>query len=512
MRIPLIGGSYTTRSVIASAQRCINYYPEGMPKHLQPVIPMTHYQRPGLVPTANIGTGPIRGLFQLSDGSGWCVSGSQLFRVNTNWTGTFIGNITAGRTNPVSMTDNSKMWMLVDGSTTGWQGNLADNSFATVTDPEGLTFLGADRVDYIDGFIVFNQPGTRKFGSTLQDLDIKFASTAPPDSFPSIWVATKNGWPDLISTLIVCRHEILLIGTLKSEVWYDAGNALFPFAPVPGAYIEYGTIAKYSVATQEADCYWLSRNLQGQGVVNRFRNYVTTRISNHALEFAIREMQRTVGTSDAIGFTYQMDGHFFYVLTFPAGDQTWVYDASIDDTTQAWHQEACANADGSLHRHRARCAAVLNNTNVVGDHTNNTIYRLDLNVYVDTIDGAVRPLTCIRSFPHIGHARLQGSGQSVQLDGRRVQFARFELDLESGTAALNVDGSPAQVILRWSDDRGKTWGSDVLQSAGEPGAFRTYPQWLGLGMARDRVFEISHSIAGPAALQGAFVDAEVAGT
>lgn len=515
MRIPLIGGSYTTRSVIASAQRCINYYPEAMPKHLQPVIPMTHYQRPALVPVAHIGTGPIRGLFQLSNGSGWCVSGSQLFRVNTDWTGTLIGAITAGRTNPVSMTDNGTSWILVDGSATGWQGHLADNSFTTVIDPNPgtPTFVGADRVDFIDGFIVFNQPNTRKFGSTLQTAEITFSDpTNPATPGVSTWVANKNGWPDLLQTIIVCRHEILLIGTLKSEVWYDAGNALFPFAPVPGAYIEHGAIAKYSLATQDAECYWLSRSLQGHGIVNKFRNYVTTRISNHALEWAIREMQRTVGISDAIGFCYQMDGHFFYVLTFPAGDQTWVFDASIEDPTQAWHQEACTEADGQLHRHRARCAAVLNDINVVGDHTDNTIYRLDMNTFVDTIAGATRPLTCIRSFPHIGQARLAGSGQSVHLDGRRVQFARFELDLESGTAPLELDGTPAKVILRWSDDRGKTWGTDVLQSAGEPGAYLTYPQWLGLGMARDRVFEISHSIAGPAALQGAFVDAEVAGT
>jgi len=33
-----------------------------------------------------------------------------------------------------------------------------------------------------------------------------------------------------------------------------------------------------------------------------------------------------------------------------------------------------------------------------------------------------------------------------------------------------------------------------------------------MGVARDRVFEISHSIAGPAALNGAWIDAEVLGT
>src|SRR5215475_13687713 len=102
MRLPLIGGSYTTRSIIASAQRCINYYPEVLPRYMAQQQPMIHYQRPGLVPKLQVGTGPIRGLFQLSDKSGYAVSGSQLFRINADWTATHLGDITPGRTNPVS--------------------------------------------------------------------------------------------------------------------------------------------------------------------------------------------------------------------------------------------------------------------------------------------------------------------------------------------------------------------------------------------------------------------------
>jgi len=509
VRIPLIGGSYTTRSIIASAQRCINYYPEILPRYMHSVVPMTHYQRPGLNPMTNIGTGPIRGLFQLTNGVGMCVSGSQLFKVNPDWTSTLLGNITAGRTNPVSMVDNGDFWMLVDGSTTGWTGRIDGTDFAPIVDPTG-TFQGADRCDYIDGYTLFNIPPTGGFGSTISSANP--ASVGGMFVFDGLYQLLKSGWADLIQTIYVNRHEILLMGSQKSEVWYNAGNPNFPFAMLPGAFIEHGIAAKYSISSYDTETYWLGRDLQGSGVVMQFKGYNTTRISNHALEFAIRQMARTVGIADAIGFTYQMDGHIFYVLTFPAGDQTWVYDAAVNDATLAWHQECCTEADGLLHRHRARCAAVINNVNVCGDHTTGTVYRFDLDAYVDVIGGVTRPLTCIRSFPHLGQGRLAGSGQMVGMDGRRVQFARFQADLECGTGPLEVDGSPAKVILRWSDDRGKTWGTDVLQSAGEPGRYETWPQWLGLGIARDRVFEIQHSIVGPAALQGAFIDCEVAGT
>jgi hypothetical protein len=511
MRLPLIGGSYTTRSIIASAQRCINYYPEALPRYMQQ-HPMIHYQRPGLVPKTVIGSGPVRLLYQTSDGSGYCVSGSQLFRINSDFSGTFLGGITTGRTNPCSMVDNGFNWVLVDGSTNGWTGTLGGTDFGPLStptfDPQGA-FTGADRVDYVDTYIIWNEPGTVFFGSTYSNMP---DNSDPAQTFDGLYVAGKTGWPDNLQTLYVNRHEILLLGSLKTEIWYDAGNPNFPFAVLPGAYVEHGIAAKYSVSHYDIETYWLGRDLQGHGVVFRFRGYMCERISNHALEYAIREMAAGLGINDAIGFTYQLDGHPFYMLTFPAGDQTWVYDPVIGDPTLAWHQEADTDVDGFLHRHRARCAAVINDVNCVGDYVDGTIYQLDLDTYTDTVAGVTKPITCVRSFPHIGGGRLMGTSQQAEWDGRRMQYSRFMADLECGLGPKGINGLPAQVSLRWSDDRGRTWGNAVLQSAGEPGHYETFPTWQGLGISRDRVFEVSHSIAGPAALQGAWVDVEVVGT
>jgi hypothetical protein len=69
----------------------------------------------------------------------------------------------------------------------------------------------------------------------------------------------------------------------------------------------------------------------------------------------------------------------------------------------------------------------------------------------------------------------------------------------------------AQIWLRWSDDRGRTFGQSVLQSAGAQGEYITQPKWAGLGAARDRVYEIGHTIAGEAALNGAWVEGNVLG-
>lgn len=374
-----------------------------------------------------------------------------------------------------------------------------EDFFAEITDPTG-TFEGADKVDYIDTFLIWNMPGTVDFGSTISNTQLAFDGT---------YFAGKTDYPDLLQTLIVNRHEIILFGLLKSEIWYDSGGATFPFAELPGAYIEHGIAAKYSAASSDINVFWLGRDLQGQGVVFRQRGYATTRISNHALEDAIRKMSKQAGgISDAIGYTYQLDGHVFYVLTFPSGDQTWVFDDSISDPMMAWHQEGWTDVNGVLHRHRGNCCAALYGSIVVGDWQNGALYVLDLDTYTDEVDGVTSPLVCVRTFPHVTHGKDR-RGQLAPANGEGMTFTRFWADIECGAAPMNVAGSPAQITLRWSDDRGRTFGNDVLQSAGAVGEYVTQPAWAGLGLAKYRLFEISHAIAGPAALNGAWYDAQI---
>jgi hypothetical protein len=62
------------------------------------------------------------------------------------------------------------------------------------------------------------------------------------------------------------------------------------------------------------------------------------------------------------------------------------------------------------------------------------------------------------------------------------------------------------ISLRWSDDRGHSFGNYVSQSMGEIGEYRTSLQWQRLAYARDRVFEISWSVPCGAALQGCWID------
>ena len=158
-----------------------------------------------------------------------------------------------------------------------------------------------------------------------------------------------------------------------------------------------------------------------------------------------------------------------------------------------------------------------------GDWQNGSLYYLNPNYYFDDAYEARTvvpgyppthtpgPITWIRTFHHIGRGRAQGTEQPVETDGKRIKYNFFYADMDAGQVPMDADGNP-QVTLRWSDDRGNTWTNGILQPYGPQGKFDRWPTWRTTGMARDRIFELSFSAGGMTALNGAWVDAEVADT
>ena len=60
----------------------------------------------------------------------------------------------------------------------------------------------------------------------------------------------------------------------------------------------------------------------------------------------------------------------------------------------------------------------------------------------DLVDAIEGPIVCTRTFPHLGQARGP-DGLITPVNGKRIQFLRFTLDLECGTSPVDVAGMPA---------------------------------------------------------------------
>jgi hypothetical protein len=236
----------------------------------------------------------------------------------------------------------------------GYTYNVATSTFAQIAD---VDFTGATTVAYLDGFFVYNLTGTKKVWVTAF-LD---GTSVEPFAYRSA-VAS----PDGVVAVKANGDELWVFGKSTTEVWYNAGEANFPFAPIQGEFTEAGCIAPFSVAKAENTLFWLGGDQRGQGIVYRAKGFTGERISTHAVEWQI---QQYGDISDAIAYTYQQDGHTFYVITFPGanGNATWAYDV----TTGAWHERANYGT-GSFTRHRGNCQAFIiddSNTprNLIGD-------------------------------------------------------------------------------------------------------------------------------------------------
>lgn len=460
MKSPILGSAYSARSVNAVDNRMVNLFPEVVPEGGKE--PAWLQRAPGLRFLQSVGTGPIRGLWshQTRTPDYYVVSGTQLFRiVSLGSPPILIGTI--GGVGQVSFADNgTQLFIAANGP--GYIYNEATNVLTQITDPD---FAGAGQVAYLDGYFVFNEPNSQKIWTT----SLLDGMSVDPLDF-----ASAEGSPDGVVGIIADHRELWIFGTDTTEVWYNQGaGAGFPLARIQGAFNEVGCTAAYSIAKMDNQVYWLGQDARGRGMVYRASGYVGQRVSTHAVEWQI---QGYTNINDAVAYTYQQDGHSFYVLNFPSANTTWVYDAA----TGAWHERAGFVA-GQFTRHRANNMCHHAGQIIVGDFENANLYILDPSTYDDN-GTPQRWLRSWRALP------------AEQNNFKRTAHHSLQLDMEAGVGLASGQGSDPQVMLRWSDDGGHTWSNEHWAPLGKIGEYGNRVLWRRLGMTtklRDRVYEVS---------------------
>jgi hypothetical protein len=360
---------------------------------------------------------------------------------------------------------------------------LTVQPFGQLNDP-GL--VPADRLAFIEGWIIANQTGTRTF--------ITNGPTPYTNVFPGSFFALKDSSTDNLITLYESNRELWLIGERTSEVWYNAGNPNFTFERIPGVGPQIGCSAKHSITRVGGSLVWIAKNEQGENMVIRTDQYAFQRISNHAIEHAISQYPLV---SDAIGFAYEEEGHAFYVIIFPTADATWVYDATASAMLQkpCWHQRASFDPiAGQYHRDRSNCYMNLQDIRMVGDYQSGQIHQMSRQFYTD----ANTPLRAQRRCKHIWKKD----------DRTRVSQSSLQIEFTPGVGLQTGQGSNPQAMLRWSNDGGFTWSNEYWRTIGAAGVTRNRAKWNRLGRARDRIYEVNMSDPVPRDIIGATLFAE----
>lgn len=390
----------------------------------------------------------------------YVVWGDGLYEINSSFAGVRVGTLGTA-SGAVSITDNGTSLYICDGASRYYY-TWATGTFAWIGDG---AFAGGDRCDAIDNFIIYTKVGSNQWGATSAGL-----VTSNPLSF-----GRKDSAPDNIVSCIVNKREIFILGETTSEVWVDAGLFPFPFQKLPGTNMQHGCAAKNSVARLGETFAFLAKDDRGQGVVVQMNGYLPVRISTHAVE---KDLASYARIDDAVGFTYQQNGHEFYMLTFPTADKTWVYDIA----TGFWHRRARRDSGNVFHRDRANCMAAFQGLVLVGDYATGVIYAASLSTFTDYADGGGSGGGVI---PRVRRCR------HLTDDLKHVYHHDLQLQFQPGVGLIGSPGDDPQAMLRYSDDGGFTWSNERWQSIGRIGEYKHRAIWRNLGRSRDRIYEVT---------------------
>lgn len=444
IKIPFGLHAYADRSLPVNAQKLINFFSEDQPPDSKnnPVLNPT----PGYTLFATAGSGPIYGL-KVMNNVLYAVSNAGLYSITTTGTVTFLGSILGNAR--CSMEHNGTQLCIVNGI----NGYIYDttNGLQKITDP---AFYPTDRVAYLETRFLFYRIGTKQFfcsnsydGLTYDALNYDVVKTSPEN----------------ITSLIADHGELWVIGLKGAEVWtYNRNEASFPFSRLDASFVEKGIAATHSIVKVESSFYWLGND----GIIYRANGYQPQRISTHAIENKIRSYG---DISDAFAISFAEEGHYFYEITFPTANETWRYDA----TTQLWHQPQT----GLSGRYCANAQEFFNNANVIGDYRNGNIYTLSMNVYTDNGDTIYRTA----STPPIHSNRV------------RTFMDQIDIDIAAGEGLTTGQGSNPQLMLRYSDDGGRTWSNERWTTMGKIGEYAHRARFHNLGSFYQRMFQMTIS-------------------
>jgi hypothetical protein len=160
-----------------------------------------------------------------------------------------------------------------------------------------------------------------------------------------------------------------------------------------------------------------------------------------------------------------LGGHPMLVMSFPTGNQTWLYDG----LSNAWSE--LQSSDGG--RHITELADNFINKILATDYENVNLYRLSPDVYTDN----GMPINFELISRHIAKEDI------------RLTIDKLQLDMETGVGLATGQGVNPQIMMSVSKDGGHTYGTEQWASFGEIGQYKTRALWRRQGQARDWTFK-----------------------
>lgn len=443
--IPFAQHSYEDRSAPLSVQKLQNLYLEVKPDGSKNRTAL--HGTPGIKYRATVGDGPCRGM-KMMGGTLYVVSGGSLYRVTQNGVATRAGAVSGVRS--VGMDTDGYRMLITSDYDVYWATASSFGISATSSNMHGVASM--------DGYLITAERNSQAFyiSDTVSDV----LSPTDPTFAGAIDSGLANRFPDFNAGIVRVGSQIVVFGEQSAQLYYNSGNADFPFDPLPGL-IERGCKSARSAVGYQGLAAWLGDDLR----VYTLNGDTPVAISTTAIDRLIK----TFGAHEsAEAFAYTQDEHIFYVLTFP-GYGTIVYDA----TTGRWHERVTYGRNDWL----VRGHAVAWGKQLVGSATSGAIGELDLDTFTDLGTLIQRRMT----------------SPVISAQGARILMPRLDLDAEMGVGLVTGQGSSPQIMLDWTENGGVTYSHEHWRTLGTEGAYKNRASWHRLGVFRERSYRLTYS-------------------
>lgn len=445
----------------------MNWYPESVEAQGKSQIVM--YPTPGLSFFAALPGSPVRGEYEFN-GRMFAVSGGNFCEVYADGTFKQYGTV-ANNGGTVTMEANQANQLAI---CSGGNIYIFDIANLLFSGPIAGLLEPVSMLTFCDGYFLALLANTGRFQiSTLLD----------GTSWPGLQVNKVSVFAENPIAIAWDHREIWLASTKRATGYYNSGSTSI-FDPLgPSAYIEAGIGAKFSAVRMDNTLFWLEAAERGGGIARRAQGYTPVRVSNHAVEY---QWSKYSTITDAIGYSYQDQGHTFWVLYFPTANATWVYDVA----TQMWHERGYWDTTaGAYTAHRSRCHAFCFGKHLVGDWKTGNIYDME----IPGPNGSGGWNFADDNGTNIRRERIS---PPVSKENERIRHARLQIDLEPGLGPQppltdgNGNARSPQMAVSWTDDGGHTWSNEHMLSAGQAGKYRTRAILRRLGESRVRSYKM----------------------
>lgn len=369
----VVGGSNVLRQPFISCERAINLYPERIqgtgkrPSYLK--------SRAGLRTFATIDDSPGRGLWS-ENGRCFGVAGTTFAEIFEDGSTVSHGSVELGNSLPV--------WMCSNGSAGGQvfltsppKGYIFDLTTDTLTELAGDFPDNVWQPVFFDSYFMVSIRDTRQF---------RWSALNDGTAWDPLNVAERQ-MSDNIVSFIRLGKTVWAIGGRTAEPWYNTGDALTPFAPVQGVFLEMGCAAGYSAQRSENTLSWIGQNENGGGVVYVANGYTPDKLSNYSIDL---ELQDSGNLEFVHASAFQQKGHSFYQINLPPNEAPL---SPVFDFTEArlgnpnpWHHRAMWNTStASYEQDLAAAHAYAFSKNLMVSRLDGTVYWLRDDAYSDQV-------------------------------------------------------------------------------------------------------------------------------